>query len=142
MTIDTDHNIDRDAYPPAPATVTLTIGDIAHELAPAQTRDVISALTCELDAIEAWQINVHLANNPAPAALMERSEWIEAGRQRQRDAIAAQEAAEQAERTRQAQEASNRRAAIYAARQAESDAQWQARAQRIRAERAAQEADQ
>lgn len=131
MTIDTDHAIDRTTYPPKPAVITLTIGDQAHELTPAQTREVIEALTRELNAIESWQFNVHMTNNPTDAARMTRSEWIEAGRQHQRDAVAAQEAADAAERRRKTQEASERRAAAYAARKAEDDARWQARAQRI-----------
>lgn len=140
MTIDTDHAVDCDAFPPKPAIITLTIGDVAHELTPAQTSDVIAALTRELNAIKLHQAHVHFTNTPTDAARMTRSEWIEAGRQRQRDAVAAQEAAEQAERTRQAQEASDRRAAAYAARQAESDARWAARAERIA--QASQEAQQ
>lgn len=129
--IDTDHTVDRDTFPPKPAVITLTIGDQAHELTPTQTRDVIEALTRELNAIESWQFNVHMTNNPAEAAHMSRAEWIEAGRQRQHDTIAAQEAADAAERARRDQEASDRRAAAYAARQAEAKAGWQARAQRI-----------
>lgn len=126
-----DHTIDRDAYPPKPAVITLTIGDAEHELTPAQTREVIEALTRELDAIKRHQAHVHFTNNPTDTARMSRSEYIEAGRQRQHDAVAAQEAADAAEHARQAQEAAERRAAAYAARKAEDNARWQARARRI-----------
>lgn len=134
-----DHTIDRDAYPPKPAVITLTIGDAEHDLTPAQTREVIAALARELDAIQRHQANVNFTNNPADAAHLSRAEWVQLGRQRQHDAVAAQEAADAAERRRKAQEVADRRAAAYAARQAESRARWQARAQRIAQ---AQEADQ
>lgn len=139
MTIETDHIVDRDEYPPKPAVITLTIGNAEHELTPAQTREVITALTRELDAIQRHQANVNFTNNPAEAAHLSRAEWVQLGRQRQHDAVAAQEAADAAERRRKAQEVADRRAAVYAARKAEDDAKWQARAQRIRAERTAQE---
>lgn len=129
--IDTHHVIDLDEYPPKPAVITLTIGNAEHELTPAQTREVITALTRELDAIQRHQANVNFTNNPAEAAHLSRAEWVQLGRQRQHDAVAAQEAADAAEHARQAQEAADRRAAAYAARKAEDNARWQARARRI-----------